>query len=136
MYTLEQIKEQMNRDLFAVEATGAVIESVDSDGCVTVRMDIAPRHFNSGGRVMGGAIYTIADFAYAATVYAHECFSTAINCSMEYLSAGGGSYLTARGYIDKAGRSVIFGGADVFDETGRMIARMSVQSFRIDKPMV
>ena len=136
MFSIEQVKEQMNRDLYASETTGAVIEDIDENGCVTVRLDIRPGHYNSGGRVMGGAIYTIADFAYAATVYANEHFSTAINCSMEYLSAGKGKFLTAKGYIDKAGRSVIFGGADVFDETGRTIARMSVQSFRLDLPQV
>ena len=58
----------MNRDLYAVETTGAAVESVDSEGCVTVRMEITPQHFNSGERVMGGAIYTIADFAFASTV--------------------------------------------------------------------
>lgn len=136
MFDIEKVRKLMEKDRYAAETTGAVIESIDDDGRVTVRLDINEGHFNSAGRVMGGAIYTIADYAFASTVYANECYSTAINCSMEYLSAGRGSYLTARGYLDKAGRNVIFGGADVFDETGRMIARMSVQSFRMDVPQV
>ena len=124
----------MYGDLYAHETTGAVIESVNEDGTVTVRLDLSDGHNNSGGRVMGGAIFTIADFAFAATVYANEMYSTAINCSMEYLSAGKGSYLTAVGRLDKAGRNIIFGGADVFDENGRMVARMEVQSFRLPLP--
>ena len=124
----------MYGDLYAHETTGAVIESVNEDGTVTVRLDLSDGHNNSGGRVMGGAIFTIADFAYAATIYANEMYSTAINCSMEYLSAGKGSYLTAVGRLDKAGRNIIFGGADVFDENGRMVARMEVQSFRLPLP--
>ena len=85
---------------------------------------------------MGGAIFTLADFAFASSAYANGIFTTAINCSIEYLSAGRGSFLTSKGYIVKAGRSIVFGGADVYDETGKMIARLSVQAFRIEKPMV
>ena len=122
----------MNQDLYAAEATGAVIESIDDDGRVTVRLNVQPRHYNSCGRVMGGAIFTIADFAFACTAFANEIYTTAIQCSVEYLSAGKGSFLTATGYIDKAGRSIVFGGSDVFDETGRKIARVTVQAFRLD----
>lgn len=136
MFSIDQVKKIMNRDRYATETTGAEIVDVDEKGCVTVRLDITSGHHNSAGRVMGGAIYTIADFAYAATIYANEMYSTAVNCSMEYLSAGKGSFLTARGFIDKAGRNMIFGGADVFDETGRVIARMLVQSFRLELPQV
>ena len=136
MYTLDEVKEQMYRDLYAFETTGAVIESMDDNGCVTVRLDLSAAHNNSGGRVMGGAIFTLADFAFASTAYANGIFTTAINCSIEYLSAGRGSFLTSKGYIDKVGRSIVFGGADVYDETGKMIARLSVQAFRIEKPMV
>ena len=136
MYTLDEVKEQMYRVLYAFETTGAVIESMDDNGCVTVRLDLSPAHNNSGGRVMGGAIFTLADFAFASSAYANGIFTTAINCSIEYLSAGRGSFLTSKGYIDKAGRSIVFGGADVYDETGKMIARLSVQAFRIEKPMV
>lgn len=134
MKSLEEVRKQMYGDLFATEATGATIEEIDADGCVHVRLAVEPRHYNSGGRVMGGAIFTLADFAFASTVYANEMFSTAISCNIEYLSAGRGDVLTAKGYLDKSGRSVIFGGADVYDETGRMIARLSVQSFRLEMP--
>ena len=134
MKTLKQVRNQMYGDLYATEATGATIEEIDEAGRVHARLEIEPRHYNSAGRVMGGAIFTLADFAFASTIYANDMFSTAISCDIEYLSAGRGSCLTATGYIDKAGRSVIFGGADVYDETGKMIARLSVQSFRLPVP--
>ena len=134
MKTLEEVRKQMYGDLYAAEATGATIEEIDTQGRVHARLAIEPRHYNSGERVMGGAIFTLADFAFASTVFANDMFSTAISCSIEYLSAGNGEYLTAVGYIDKAGRSVIFGGADVYDDSDRLIARLSVQSFRWEMP--
>lgn len=132
MKTLEEVRKLMYNDRYAVEATGITIEEIDDEGRAHLRMNIKPHHYNGGGRVMGGAIFTLADFAFASTVYANEMFSTAINCNIEYLSAGGGEYLTAVGHIDKSGRSICFGGADVFDDTGKMIARMHAQSFRLE----
>ncbi len=135
MKTLEEVRAEMYQDLFAVEATGATIESINDDGTVTARLEIEPRHYNSGGRVMGGAIFTLADFALAATIYANEMFSTAISCEIEYLRAGSGSFLTAVGYLDKSGRSVIFGGARVYDDRDRLIAQLRAQSFRLEVPV-
>ena len=132
MRTLEEVREFMYKDTYAVETTGITIEKIDEDGCVWLRMNIDERHFNGIGRVMGGAIFTMADYAVASTLYANEILTTAISSSVSFLAAGQGSYLTCKGYINKAGRNVCFGGADVYDETGKLIAKLSTQSFRLE----
>ena len=132
MRTLEEVREFMYKDIYAVETTGITIEKIDEDGCAWLRMNIDERHFNGIGRVMGGAIFTLADFAVASTMYANEILTTAISSSVSFLSAGQGSYLTCKGYINKAGRNVCFGGADVYDEEGKLIAKLNTQSFRLE----
>ncbi len=132
MLTVEEVREFMYKDIYAVETTGVTIEEVDAEGRVHVRMEVDDRHANGIGRVMGGALFTLADFAFASTVYANEILSTAINGSMEFLSAGKGPYLTAVGYLDKSGRKILFGGADVFDDSGKLIARLTAQSYRLE----
>ena len=132
MRTLEEVREFMYKDTYAVETTGITIEKIDEDGCVWLRMNIDERHFNGIGRVMGGAIFTMADYAVASTLYANEILTTAISSSVSFLAAGQGSYLTCKGYINKAGRNVCFGGADVYDETGKLIAKLNTQSFRLE----
>ena len=132
MRTLEEVREFMYKDTYAVETTGITIEKIDEDGCVWLRMNIDERHFNGIGRVMGGAIFTMADYAVASTLYANEILTTAISSSVSFLAAGQGSHLTCKGYINKAGRNVCFGGADVYDETGKLIAKLSTQSFRLE----
>lgn len=132
MRTLQEVRDFMYKDIYAVETTGITIEDIDEEGCVHLRMDIDEHHYNGIGRVMGGAIFTLADFAVASTVYANEILSTAIGGSIEFLSAGQGSYLTCKGYLDRAGRSICFGGADVFDENGTLIAKMRSQGFRLE----
>ena len=132
MRTLEEVRDFMYKDIYAVETTGITIEKIDEDGCVWLRMEIDERHYNGIGRVMGGAIFTLADFAVASTMYANEILTTAISSSVSFLAAGQGSYLTCKGHINKAGRNVCFGGADVYDEKGKLIAKLSTQSFRLE----
>ena len=132
MRTLEEVRDFMYKDIYAVETTGITIEKIDDDGCVWLRMEIDERHYNGIGRVMGGAIFTLADFAAAATVYANGILSTAISGHIDYLAAGQGSYLTCKGYLDKAGKKICFCGADVYDETGKLIAKMRSEGFRLE----
>ena len=107
MRTLEEVREFMYQDTYAVETTGITIEEIDEDGCVYLRMPIDERHYNGIGRVMGGAIFTLADFAVASTIYANEILTTAISSSIEFMAAGQGAYLTAKGHLDKAGKTGI-----------------------------
>ncbi len=132
MRTLEEVRDFMYKDIYAVETTGITIEKIDEEGCVWLNMNIDERHYNGIGRVMGGALFTMADFAVASTVYANGILSTAISGNIEFMSAGQGSYLTCKGYLDKAGKNICFAGADIFDENGNMIARMHARGFRLD----
>lgn len=63
MEDLDEIREFFAKDRFATE-NGAVIEAVGKN-TATVGMKIEPRHRNAAGIVMGGAIFTLADFAFA-----------------------------------------------------------------------
>ena len=60
---LEQIREFFAKDRFATD-NGATIEEVD-DGYAKCSLEIQPHHLNAANTVMGGAIFTLADFAFA-----------------------------------------------------------------------
>ena len=60
---LEQVQKVFANDRFATE-NGVVIDEVD-DGYAKCSLEIQPHHLNAGGTVMGGAIFTLADFAFA-----------------------------------------------------------------------
>ena len=67
-------------------------------GTARVRMEIREMHENSHGTVHGGAIYTLADAAFALASNSHGIPAAAINASISYMkSARGGSlYAEAR----------------------------------------
>ena len=60
---LHEVQERFANDRYATE-NGARIEAID-DGYAKVIMDLDPHHYNAVGGVMGGAIFTAADFAFA-----------------------------------------------------------------------
>ena len=60
---LEQARAFFQKDCFATE-NGAVIEAVE-DGMARCSMMLTPHHLNAAGNVMGGAIFTLADFTAA-----------------------------------------------------------------------
>ena len=71
---LEEVRRIFGDDRFATEACGCeVLEA--SEGHAVCAFTIAPTHLNAQGRVMGGAIFTLADFslAIACNMGAESC---------------------------------------------------------------
>ena len=60
---LDEVRERFSHDRFAT-VNGAVIEEI-AEGYAKCSMQINNDHKNALGAVMGGAIFTLADFAFA-----------------------------------------------------------------------
>jgi acyl-CoA thioesterase len=64
------------------------IELVEvSEGGAKVKMDVLDVHRNSHGTVHGGAIFTLADAAFALASNSHGVPAAAINASISYMKA-------------------------------------------------
>jgi acyl-CoA thioesterase len=73
------------RDAWAQEANIELMEV--SAGRAKVRMRIAGWHLNSHGTVHGGAIFTLADTAFALASNSHGVPAAAINAHISYVKA-------------------------------------------------
>jgi acyl-CoA thioesterase len=67
-------------------------------GWATASMKIEPCHYNVAKTVHGGAIFTLADFAFAAASASHGTLSMGINTSISFVKAAtrGTLYAEAR----------------------------------------
>jgi acyl-CoA thioesterase len=83
---MNDIKEFFSReDLFARHAG---IELLDvGPGWAKARMKIEPYHFNGAKTVHGGAIFTLADFAFAVASNSHGTLAMGINTSVSFVKA-------------------------------------------------
>ena len=126
---IEDVRELFGNDRFATEACGCrVLEA--SRGHAVCEFDITDGHLNAQGSVMGGAIFTLADFALAIGCNMGEEPTVAVSNSIEFFSATKGSKLIATCSVDKSGRSLGFYTVDVVDDLGTKVARMTATCFR------
>lgn len=127
--SLQEVRAFFANDRFATEACGCeVLEA--AHGHAACAFDIAPVHRNAQGGVMGGAIFTLADFALAVACNVGENPTVAVSNAIEYFSQPKGSRLIATADADKSGRSLGFYTVDVADELGTRVARMTATCFR------
>ena len=127
--SLDEVRAYFSHDRFASEACGCeVLEA--SHGHAVTSFTIDDVHRNAQGAVMGGAIFTVADFALAIACNMGENPTVAISNTIEYYAQPKGSRLIATADADKSGRSVGFYTVDVVDDLGTKVARMSATCFR------
>ena len=126
---IDEVRSFFAHDLFAYEACGCRIVEA-SPGHAVTEFDIEPVHRNAMGGVMGGALFTLADYALAAACNMGENPTVSVSNTIEFLSGAKGSRLIATCDADKSGRSLGFYTVDVTDELGTKVARMTATCFR------
>ncbi|ADN37255.1 thioesterase superfamily protein [Methanolacinia petrolearia DSM 11571] len=89
----EKAREFFADDLFARDM-GMELVSV-SPGKATVSMKIRDSHRNSHGTVHGGALFTLADVAFALASNSHGIDASAINANITYMTAARDGVLIA-----------------------------------------
>ena len=60
-------RECFSADQYAIKTTGVKIEKVTPGYCLC-SLAIDERHLNNNGDVMGGALFTLADYAFGTAV--------------------------------------------------------------------
>lgn len=125
MNTLEEIKQYFADDKFATLQAGAeILEASDQHSLVT--LEVKDYHKNARGGVMGGAIYTLADFAFAVATNCGGNATVTVTASISYLKPVKGTKLFAKAKAIKEGRSMVFYEIAVTDDLGTDVAIMNV----------
>lgn len=127
--TIEEAREYFREDKFAT-LNGMTLDEVDDKHSVC-SLTLSERHRNAFGGVMGGAIFTLADFAFATLTNDRENTTVAQQVSINYLSAPKGERLIATAVFKKNGRSSCVVNIDVVDEDGREIAQFVGTGFKL-----
>ena len=127
--TVDEAREYFSCDRFATE-NGIVLDELDDRHAVT-SLTLDARHRNAFGGVMGGAIFTLADFAFAALTNDRERVTVAQQVSISFLSAPKGARLVATARYRKDGRNSCVVNVDVADDKGRDIAQFVGTGFKL-----
>lgn len=103
--TREEAERFFANDLFAVEQAGITIEEVGEHRAVC-RMALTPQHKNANHAVMGGAIFTLADFTAAVAANSTGVLSVTTTANIQFLSLTKGTVLFGHAEPIKVGRSM------------------------------
>lgn len=118
---MESIKQFFStHDLFARHCGIELLEA--GPGTAVVRMKIEPYHFNGAGTVHGGAIFTLADFAFAVASNSHGQLSMGISTSVNFVKAPRGGHLIARAEEQSRNAKLASYTVIVSDEEGVTVA--------------
>ncbi len=130
---MEDLKTRFEQDLFARHA-GIVLTEI-KEGFARAQMRIQPEHLNSLGGVHGGAIFTLADLAFAAAANSHGHMAVAINVNISYLKAVRQGILYAEAQEISRNPKLASCTVNVRDEAGDLVAVFQGMSYAKKEPM-
>lgn len=131
MIDLEAIREKFTGDRFATECLGAEILEAEP-GRALCRAEIRPSLCNALGNPMGGALFTLADLAFAVASNCGGQDTVTLDSAIHFLRPARGKTLFARAEAEKEGRSTCLYRVTVTDELGTQVALVMATGYHLD----
>lgn len=120
---LEKLKDFFRDDRFAASSGMKILEV--GEGYCKAMFEIEDRHLNAANVVQGGAIFTLADFAFGCAANSRGQLALAINANISFLKGKSSGTLFAT--ATEVGDPNRIGAYDVLitDESNAIIARFN-----------
>ena len=132
MGTLEEARKEFAKDRYATVLSGIEIDEV-GDHYAKCSMKITENHRNAYGGIMGGSIYTLADFAFAvASNFGTENLTVSLVGNAAFMSMSRGNVLYAEAKLIKDGRGHCFYDVSIYDDLGKSIAVINFTGAHIE----
>ncbi len=129
---LKAIREALNGDPFA-RLLGIEVQEV-GEGYGRASMRVRADLLNSQGFAHGGAIFSLADMAFAAASNSHNKVAVALSVNVNYRRPiGEGTELLAEAFEESLGRSTALYRILVKTKEGELVASCQGLAFRMDR---
>jgi acyl-CoA thioesterase len=130
---MEKVKQRLRNDQFAALSNIELLSV--SPGRATARMTLHPHHLNGIGTVQGGAIFTLADFAFAAASNSHGTVAVAVNASITFMKAATTGTLWAEAKELAKNFKIGTYSVEIKDDQGDLIAQFQGLAYRKKDPV-
>jgi acyl-CoA thioesterase len=127
------VRRLMRRDRWAALAGARLVEV--REGYARVRMRLREEHLNGVDVAQGGAIFTLADFAFAVASNSHGTVAVALDVSITFARAARTGVLTAEAVEESVSRRVSVCAVRVTDARGEVVALFRGTAFRKEEPI-
>lgn len=130
MKNLEEAKKYFGNDHFAVDVAGISIDAVD-ENYAKCSLKLSDKHYNAANQVMGGAIFTLADFTFAVATNTPDCHVVTSTSQITYLGTVKGDTLISESQIIKMGKTLCTVQINITDNKKNKIAVVMVNGIRV-----
>ncbi|MDK9708904.1 MAG: PaaI family thioesterase [Desulforhopalus sp.] len=100
------------------------------DGYAVTELILNENHLNGVGRVQGGVIFTLADYAFAVAANSDGCPTVGMNVNITYFKAPTGKKLRAEAIEITKQKRISGYQVSVFDEDGSLVSIFSGLGYR------
>ncbi len=118
----------IQQDKFAQYVGTKLIEV--KPGYARVQLEVTENHLNGVGMVQGGAIFALADYAFAAACNSSGMLTVGINVNISYVKSPKGKVLSAIAKEVSSGKKICNVHIDVLDENDDLIAVAQATGYR------
>lgn len=119
------------RDRFASEAGIRILEA--AKGFAKVELKVEDRHLNGADILHGGALFTLADFAFAVASNSHGRVALSVSSSISFMkSVMAGDTVTATARELSLGYKMATYAVEIADGKGALVASMQGTVYRKD----
>jgi acyl-CoA thioesterase len=105
------------------------------EGRALARLTVSGEHLNAAGVVQGGAVFTLADFAFAAASNSRGNVALAIEAHVTFLRAAREGFLLAEAREESGSRRLSTCTVRVTGKGGELVALFTGTAYRKDDPL-
>ena len=127
---LKEARNFFKNDRFATEATGIIVLNAEK-GFSRCMINVTPVHMNNDGFVQGGAIFTLADTAFAVAANMKSAHTVTLDSHINYLLPSRAKQLYAECECVRDGRTVCLYVVNVTDSDANKIAYATFTGYRV-----
>lgn len=124
------LKDFFKADRFACVAGVELLEV--TSGYAKAKMLVTPDHLNGGGVCQGGALFTLADLAFAAVANSHKQLTLSISSTISFLRPVSSGYVYAEATEVHNHHRIPYIEVKLTDEQQRLIAVFTSVGYRKD----
>jgi acyl-CoA thioesterase len=124
---IRKLEQMLKNDRFA--STNDIHLISVGKGEASAEMIVSEKHLNGVNIIQGGALFTLADFAFAAASNSHGRIAVASNASISFFKGVSSGKLTALAKEYSSGKTLATYIVDIIDEEGTKIAFFNGTAF-------
>lgn len=124
---LKKLEQILKRDRFAQHNEIRLVSI--GIGTAVAEMPVSEKHLNGVNIIQGGALFTLADFAFAAASNSHGRIAVATQANITFFKGISSGKLTAVAKELNSGKTLSHYSVDIVDEEGVQIAHFTGVAF-------